>query len=831
MPTLNLGLPYIAAGQAQKHVTHNDALDLADALINLTVLSRLVSSPPATPANGVRYLLPASPTGAFAGQGGTIAIYQNGGWRYITPKTGWRTYIVDEQIIVAYNGTAWNALQSASISPSARLENMLGYGIGTTFDATNPLSVKLNSALFTAQPTAGGGTGDLRLTLNKSVATNTVSQLYQTGFSGRAETGLTGDDAYHIKVSPDGATWKEAININPTSGQVALTQGVAALGIGTANPTSGLAVVSNAIPLIAQTTTNGGTGDLRITLNKSTVTNTASQIYQTNLSGRAETGLTGDDAYHIKVSPDGTTWKEAININPTSGQVALTQGVAALGIGTPNPASGLSVVTNSLPVSAQPTTGGGTGDLRLTLNKSLATNTVSQLYQTGFSGRAETGLTGDDKYRVKVSPDGTVWKDAFSIDSTTAQVTLTQGISALGIGVATPASGLSVVTNNLPIIAQTVSGGGTGDLRLRLNKVAITNVLSQIYQTNFSGRAEIGMIGDDKYRIKLSTDGTTWKDALIADPATGQVSFPTGIANNYGGLRNKIINGNFDIWQRGSSFVVANNASQYTADRWIVANTASATSITFAKIVAPSGFKGQFALNATGTACAIATNIDFSQKMEAQVLFDMEGLGACLSFDVNASTSAGTLTGTVLLNGNTAVDNGTYSTTLYSVAFTVPVGGSRVTVPIPVANSFGLKVGAQIIIRFQQTVAAGNPNISVGAVQLEKAIIANPFEFRPISMETSLCQRYFWQRASTATGDYTAPVTQGTDGIRALQIPFPAKMRITPTCTVTASTNGAFIATYPLTEIASADFARVRGDVTTAASSSWITSFSANAEL
>ncbi len=629
MPTLNLGLPYIAAGQAQKHITHNDALDLADALINLTVLSRVVSAPPATPTNGARYLLPATPTGTFAGQGGNIALYQNASWRYIIPKIGWRCYIVDEQIITAFNGTSWNALQASSISPSARLENMLGLGIGSTFDTSNPLTAKLNSALFTALPTAASGTGDLRMTLNKSTALNTVSQLYQSN----------------------------------------------------------------------------------------------------------------------------------------------------------------------------------------------------------FSGRAETGLTGDDKYRIKVSPDGSTWKDALNIDSTSGQVTLTQGVAALGIGVATPASGLSVVTNNLPIIAQTVSGGGTGDLRIRYNKVATTNTLSQLYQSNFSARAEVGLLGDDKLRTKVSADGTTWKDSIICDPTTGQASFPSGIANNYGGLRNKLINANFDIWQRSNSFTLANNSTQYTADRWIGTNTGSTVSVTFAKLVAPAGFKGQFALNATGTGCAIGSNIDFSQKMEAQVLFDTEGLGACLSFDINASTSAGTLTGTVLLNGNTAVDNGTYSTALYSTSFIVPVGVSRMTIPIPVANSFGLKVGAQIIIRFQQMVAAGNPNISIGAVQLEKGLIANPFEFRPNSMEIALCQRYFWQRAATATGDYASPVTQGTDGIRALQIPFPAKMRITPTCSVSAATNGALVATYPLTEIASSDFARVRADVTTAAATSWITSFSANAEL
>ena len=62
----------------------------------------------------------------------------------------------------------------------------------------------------------------MRLTLNKETGTDTGSLLFQTGWSGRAEFGLTGDDSFHIKVSPDGAAWSEAITVNAANGQVTL---------------------------------------------------------------------------------------------------------------------------------------------------------------------------------------------------------------------------------------------------------------------------------------------------------------------------------------------------------------------------------------------------------------------------------------------------------------------------------------------------------------------------------------------------------------------------------------------------------------------------------
>ena len=56
-----LNLPYLAAGQMQKHVTLNAALSRLDALVQTAVISRSVSNQPATPADGDLYILPQAP--------------------------------------------------------------------------------------------------------------------------------------------------------------------------------------------------------------------------------------------------------------------------------------------------------------------------------------------------------------------------------------------------------------------------------------------------------------------------------------------------------------------------------------------------------------------------------------------------------------------------------------------------------------------------------------------------------------------------------------------------------------------------------------------------
>ena len=104
--TPHLSLPLIAAAQAQKHVTHNEALLAVDALLHCAVKDKDLAAPPATPAEGDRYIVAAAPTGAWAGKAGQVAARQDGVWRFYAPKAGWIAFVVDEMQLYHFNGTA-----------------------------------------------------------------------------------------------------------------------------------------------------------------------------------------------------------------------------------------------------------------------------------------------------------------------------------------------------------------------------------------------------------------------------------------------------------------------------------------------------------------------------------------------------------------------------------------------------------------------------------------------------------------------------------------------------------------------------------------------------
>ena len=215
--TANLGLPCIEGGQAQKHVTHNDALRILDTLVQLAVLDRDLTAPPGSPSEGQRWIVKTG-AGAWTGHDNAIAAWQDGAWQFSAPQTGWLAYVVDEGTLLVWSGAAWVDALAALTS----LNNMALLGVGTTADATNPFSAKLNNILWVAKTIAESGDGDLRWKMSKESASNTLSMLFQDNYSGRAELGLTGDDDFHFKVSPDGSSWSDGIVIRNSSGQVEL---------------------------------------------------------------------------------------------------------------------------------------------------------------------------------------------------------------------------------------------------------------------------------------------------------------------------------------------------------------------------------------------------------------------------------------------------------------------------------------------------------------------------------------------------------------------------------------------------------------------------------
>lgn len=198
--TTILSLPLIQAAQAQKHITHNEAIRILDAIVQPVVADLDRTAPPQAPENGDRHIVAAGATGDWAGQDGTIAVRQDQAWAFFAPQVGWKVHVVALGGDVTFDGSDWRGASFATL------------GINAEADTTNRLAVSGAATLLNHD-----GAGH-QLKLNKAGHAETNSLLFQTAFSGRAEMGCAGEDAFSIKVSADGADFVTALRFDPVTG-------------------------------------------------------------------------------------------------------------------------------------------------------------------------------------------------------------------------------------------------------------------------------------------------------------------------------------------------------------------------------------------------------------------------------------------------------------------------------------------------------------------------------------------------------------------------------------------------------------------------------------
>lgn len=204
--TPNLSLPFIMPAQAQKHVTHNEAIELLDMIVQLTLENVGETTPPGLPEEGQAWAIGAGATSAWAGQDGLIATWRGGGWLFVAPREGWRAWVKDAEASYVFVNGDW--------THQPQLNSLPGIGVNATADATNRLTVASAATLLNHD-----GNGH-QVKINKAESSDTGSLLYQTAFSGRAEMGLSGNDDFSIKVSADGSTWTTPITVAAASGKV-----------------------------------------------------------------------------------------------------------------------------------------------------------------------------------------------------------------------------------------------------------------------------------------------------------------------------------------------------------------------------------------------------------------------------------------------------------------------------------------------------------------------------------------------------------------------------------------------------------------------------------
>ncbi len=226
--TPRLALPLVEAAQAQKHVTHNEALLRLDAQIQLAVVARDRTAPPSTPVEGEAWLVPPEGVGAWSGMGGRIAARRAGAWMFLEPRAGWLCWVVAEARLLVHDGTTWaDFATAAGLQRAAELADgsLSRLGIATTPDATNRLAIKSEAVLIAADDVSGQGSGHVRLALEKVAPGRDAALFFETAWSGRALLGLLGSDDFSLKVSADGSAWTEAFRVAAATGRLTLPPG------------------------------------------------------------------------------------------------------------------------------------------------------------------------------------------------------------------------------------------------------------------------------------------------------------------------------------------------------------------------------------------------------------------------------------------------------------------------------------------------------------------------------------------------------------------------------------------------------------------------------
>lgn len=102
-----LGLPLLQVGQAQKELTHNEALTLLDIAVQPVVEAVGLTQPPGAPDVGACWIVGTNPAGAWSGQAHAIAGWTEGGWRFLPARVGMAAWSRADGALATFDGSAW----------------------------------------------------------------------------------------------------------------------------------------------------------------------------------------------------------------------------------------------------------------------------------------------------------------------------------------------------------------------------------------------------------------------------------------------------------------------------------------------------------------------------------------------------------------------------------------------------------------------------------------------------------------------------------------------------------------------------------------------------
>jgi len=319
---------------------------------------------------------------------------------------------------------------------------------------------------------------------------------------------------------------------------------------------------------------------------------------------------------------------------------------------------------------------------------------------------------------------------------------------------------------------------------------------------------------------------STITGAKVASSTITGTNISTATMPNLG-RRNLVINGAFQIAQRGASFSpVSHNA--YTLDRWQVYKEAGASNITQSTDVPLFLFKNSFGQDTATAATGSTPGLNcFVHKIEGLNTAHLAwGTSAAKTITVSfwvKSTKIGIFTvaiknsagnraypaeytvnvtntweyKTIVIPGDTT---GTWLTTTgigIQIIQTISVDATRRAS----GNAWG---AGNIYASTNQVNAVDNAsnNWLMAGIQVEVGTAATSFEHRSVGEELALCQRYYQDPNITASSYiWLHPITtSGTSHFRRGSFLLPTPMRASPTVTLTMATGGSFVNGAPTTE-------------------------------
>jgi hypothetical protein len=309
---------------------------------------------------------------------------------------------------------------------------------------------------------------------------------------------------------------------------------------------------------------------------------------------------------------------------------------------------------------------------------------------------------------------------------------------------------------------------------------------------------------------KATTDTLTNKTALAL---TNTIEARSGPDSSAFGFRNKIINGNFDVWQRSTS--AAGGSSQpnsyVSADRWMCAAPSFAAGVTFSRQTGPEGSWYCMRMLRDNGSSVIALYLQ--QTLETANSIFTQSKNLTLSFKARCGSSyggAGSGSLNVKVRSGTGTDQSgaplgtsfTGTTNVINQAATLTTSWQTFT--YSTASACGATV-SQLSVDFQTnhtgTAADSNDYVEIASIQLEVGQTATPFETRPYGVELALCQRYYEQSYVEGTAPGTATTTNqatgrwayidGTTEALTAHFPFKATKRAAPTVTFYSPATGA----------------------------------------